>query len=290
MKSSSVRLVALLVASLLLTACTLSAPADDGRKKKKAKDRPSPTLTVGASETTDPPSDGPSSSAADTDGDGVADDVDAYPDDPNHAEALTISVTCDTADGPIEFVIDRVAPDWAQVWATELPLRRVDRSIGILGCEKSGTSTRGRLQPVSDAEQAIWDADQDRSEYTLTIPYEQCVEHDDPWYKNVYPKSLAQAEEVETMLTLCPDHPNAAAIRRRAAEQLESSEPTGTYYASCDDLHADYPSGVANNAAAADATVAEGFSRPASDAQARAVYSSNASHLDLDDDGVACET
>ena len=63
----------------------------------------------------------------------------------------------------------------------------------------------------------------------------------------------------------------------------------GTYYANCDALHRDYRHGVAKSAAAATKQVRDGYGRPAYGRVARAVYATNHSRLDRDDDGTACE-
>ena len=52
-----------------------------------------------------------------------------------------------------------------------MPVKR--DGLGIADCE-----AEGRLDtPVSNAEQVIFGSDKKPSRYTLTIAYEQCVEH-----------------------------------------------------------------------------------------------------------------
>lgn len=62
-----------------------------------------------------------------------------------------------------------------------------------------------------------------------------------------------------------------------------------TTYASCEALSSVFPSGVAKSPAKARKAVREGLSRPASSKRAQRVYRANASRLDRDGDGVACE-
>jgi hypothetical protein len=111
-------------------------------------------------------------------------------------------------------------PDFREAWSTTVP---VDKEFGMADCEDADLDENDSgpaLEPVTSVEQAIWDRakgsiDGPRDRTTLTYPYAACVEHDDPWYQNVYPKSGAQGDEAATMLLLCPNHPNAAAIRKR---------------------------------------------------------------------------
>ncbi|CAI9414021.1 excalibur calcium-binding domain-containing protein [Nocardioides sp. T2.26MG-1] len=63
----------------------------------------------------------------------------------------------------------------------------------------------------------------------------------------------------------------------------------GRYYSNCDALHRDYRHGVAKSAAAAAKQVRDGYGRPSTSRTARAVYATNHSRLDRDDDGTACE-
>lgn len=73
------------------------------------------------------------------------------------------------------------------------------------------------------------------------------------------------------------------------AEVADRAEAAGKYYSSCDALHRDYAHGVAKSAAAASRAVRDGYGRPATTKKAKAVYSTNHSRLDRDDDGTACE-
>ena len=61
------------------------------------------------------------------------------------------------------------------------------------------------------------------------------------------------------------------------------------YFSSCDKLMKKYPNGVARNAKAAKRAVRQGFYRPATSRKATRDYRVNASRLDRDRDGVACE-
>lgn len=67
-----------------------------------------------------------------------------------------------------------------------------------------------------------------------------------------------------------------------------SSVPTASF-SSCTKLHKKYPNGVAKNGAAARRAVRDGFYRPATTKAAKKTYQDNASRLDRDGDGVACE-
>jgi len=72
------------------------------------------------------------------------------------------------------------------------------------------------------------------------------------------------------------------------AGPLTAVVPTAKYRY-CENLLKDWPNGVAENKAAANRAVREGFYRPASSAKARKVYRDHHSNLDRDDDGTACE-
>lgn len=61
------------------------------------------------------------------------------------------------------------------------------------------------------------------------------------------------------------------------------------YYSSCDNLHQDWPKGVAKSRRAAAKQVRQGNKRPAYGPRARKIYWENHSRLDADDDGTACE-
>lgn len=62
------------------------------------------------------------------------------------------------------------------------------------------------------------------------------------------------------------------------------------HYGSCDELSQDYPYGVAKNARAARYAVSDGYNRPSTTKAARRAYRDNASQLDRDHDGTACES
>ncbi len=66
--------------------------------------------------------------------------------------------------------------------------------------------------------------------------------------------------------------------------------PGSPYYARCRTVHLDFPHGVAASATAAATQVRQGHARPAYGHYARQVYGVNASRLDRDSDGSACET
>ncbi|NPC43124.1 hypothetical protein [Nocardioides sp. zg-1230] len=143
----------------------------------------------------------------------MPDDQDVYPNNPLADVPESIEVVCDVKGGRTRFLIDRVKPNWKEVWNTPLPQKR-----GAFGptvyCESYG----GRLEPVSGIEQALNDADKKPDKYTLRIPYEQCVEHGTNWTMNEWPVGDGQVKEAQQALLLCPNHPDAAAIRSRIAD------------------------------------------------------------------------
>lgn len=65
-----------------------------------------------------------------------------------------------------------------------------------------------------------------------------------------------------------------------------AAQPNSTRYASCADLLAKYPNGVAQSKAKARAAVREGFARPQ---VSSSLYKTNNGRLDRDRDGVMCE-
>ena len=67
------------------------------------------------------------------------------------------------------------------------------------------------------------------------------------------------------------------------------ADAAGRYYSSCSALHHDFKHGVSKSYAAAMKQVRQGYGRPAYGTRAKAVYSTNHSRLDRDDDGTACE-
>jgi hypothetical protein len=67
------------------------------------------------------------------------------------------------------------------------------------------------------------------------------------------------------------------------------ADASGTYYSSCAKLTKKYPHGVAKSAKAAAKQVRAGYGRPSTTKAAKAVYKTNHSRLDRDDDGTACE-
>ncbi len=68
------------------------------------------------------------------------------------------------------------------------------------------------------------------------------------------------------------------------------AEAAAPYFSSCDALHKKWPHGVAKGPVAANMTVRDGYSRPATTALAKSVYWGNYTRLDRDRDGTACET
>ncbi len=67
------------------------------------------------------------------------------------------------------------------------------------------------------------------------------------------------------------------------------AEAAGKYYSSCDALHKDFKHGVAKSSQSAAKQVRDGYGRPATGRKAKAVYNTNHSRLDRDNDGTACE-
>lgn len=145
----------------------------------------------------------------DADGDSVPDMLDDYPNDPLFDTFQIVNIECEDNRGTWVKDIDRVRPNWKQVWAK--PLR------GNAFCEYYGEN----LAPITSLEQNIWDAERRPDELTLSIPYSQCAESGTGWMKNEWPASPEQVREAETALKLCPNHPQAAAIRSRISEQRE---------------------------------------------------------------------
>lgn len=207
MKTSLLGVVLLMCVTLTGCGGGPSAPQAD-----PALDSPHPTSspsTPVATVTAPTPA-----SAPDTDGDGFPDDVDYYPKNPLASGPETITIICDVQGATNRrFVIDRVRPDFKRAWRTPLPEGR-----GLLNsvfCEANSS----KLTPVSDVEQMLWAADKHPDRYTLSIPYEQCVEHGTRATLREWPRSEAQVPEAQAALLLCPHHPDAAAIRSRIADQ-----------------------------------------------------------------------
>lgn len=67
------------------------------------------------------------------------------------------------------------------------------------------------------------------------------------------------------------------------------ADAAGKYYSSCDALHKHFKHGVAKNKRSAKKQVRAGYGKPATGKKAKAVYRTNASRLDRDKDGTACE-
>lgn len=168
--------------------------------------------------------------APDTDGDGFIDVVDAYPKNELAWKEETITVICDVkGKGNLKFTIDRIHPDFSEAWNTPLPEGR-GLFNGVYCEEESSYRFTGapRMTPVSGVEQAIWDRDKKPNEYTIPIPYEQCVEHDSHFIRNGWPVSKQQVPEAETALMLCPNHPNADLIRANIADQKNLAQELQT--------------------------------------------------------------
>ena len=146
----------------------------------------------------------------------------------------TVKVTCYTPDfnSSVDFVISRLRPDFTEAWAADIP---TDPNTGEQHCDDGDANASGegpKISPVNGVEAAIWkdaaDGIDGRHRWTLTIPYYECVQHDSPEYVKTYPDSPNLATEAETMLRLCPDHPNAKAIQKRIAIQNGFAAQIGT--------------------------------------------------------------
>lgn len=142
----------------------------------------------------------------DTDGDGVGDDEDEYPKDADFSGSELYKVRCS---GAGQFFIDRANPNWAEVWSEPFP-----RSTYCGGPRITS--------PLGKVENRVYDASPDRD--TLGIAYQQCVEHDTDWTRNQWPLSVPQAKEAQRALMLCPQHPQAAAIRGRIAQANQEQQ------------------------------------------------------------------
>lgn len=70
---------------------------------------------------------------------------------------------------------------------------------------------------------------------------------------------------------------------------VQADAAAGRYFSSCDNLHKVWKHGVAKGPKAARKQVRAGNYKPAYGPKARAVYKTNHSRLDRDDDGTACE-
>jgi hypothetical protein len=158
----------------------------------------------------------------DADGDGVPDTADAYPDNPDHAQLLTVTIECSHAGAPDPefgmwfdgFVIDRVALDFSEPWATLFP---PDVRCDVTAI--NGQQARDLVKPVTALEFANWEATDPRyREFTLSSVFHQCVEHATTWTTQEWPLSREQAFEALEAFAFCPDHPDRAAIEERMAE------------------------------------------------------------------------
>lgn len=81
----------------------------------------------------------------------------------------------------------------------------------------------------------------------------------------------------------------AAAAITATLVGMMPAHAASSYYSSCDKLHRDFKHGVAKSQAAAKKQVRAGYGMPAYGKHARAVYTTNHSRLDRDNDGTACE-
>lgn len=147
--------------------------------------------------------------------------------DAGETAGTTLTVECvdpNDLDSVVAFTIGRSDPDFSEAWSTPIP---VDKKLDYSMCSEADTGIYGggpRLTPVSAVEQTIWNSAKGNSIYkrqrsTLTIVYVQCVEHDTPALLKDYPSAPNLVEEARNMLLLCPNHPNAAAMKKRIVVQ-----------------------------------------------------------------------
>lgn len=180
-----------LLSMVLLTSCTLEEAPHDSRKKRGAKE--SGERQQGEANSTKS-SDKPEP-------------------DPN---SFTIECTDpENYDIVLRFVINRQNPNFKRAWATTIP---VEKKLGFPMCEEVETGPYGggpKVSPITAVERAIWNrGTPPRSRSTITDVYVGCVEHDTDELLNDYPGAPNIIDEATTMLTLCPNHPNAAAIQQ----------------------------------------------------------------------------
>ncbi|MFT3874673.1 MAG: excalibur calcium-binding domain-containing protein [Nocardioides sp.] len=98
-------------------------------------------------------------------------------------------------------------------------------------------------------------------------------------------RAMARPRLAATLTALALTLPGVALVA--TAEPAGAAE--GKYYSSCDKLHKDFKHGVAKSAKAAQKQVRQGYGRPSTTKKAKAVYKTNKSRLDRDNDGTACE-
>lgn len=88
-------------------------------------------------------------------------------------------------------------------------------------------------------------------------------------------------------------YPAIAAVAAVASSALiglgTPADAATTYFSSCANLTRVYPHGVSKSATAAARQVRLGYGRPSTTSTAKKVYATNASRLDRDRDGTACE-
>ena len=202
----------------MVSSCGDAGESGDSAPKPSDLSASEPSATV-----TTPPPPAPTP-PPDSDADGVPDSTDQYPKNPYASTVQEFRVVCDQKGPKLVFTIDRVKPDFTSVWATPMS--------GDVYCEMNGLGDGTTFAPVSEAEQVIYDSDKKPSRYTLTIPYEQCVEHGTQWTTSDWPVSRQQIPEAEAALILCPNHPDAAAIRSHIADigALEGEIRNGTAF------------------------------------------------------------
>ena len=213
------RSIATALLVLAVSACSASTEVESESNSEPQSSEPSETATDSPSPTPTP--------EPDADGDGVADSRDYYPKNDMASEQQAIRVTCDVKGRQdVKIDIDRVGPSFKEAWSTPLPEGK--GFFDGVYCESYGP----RLTPVSDIEQAFWDADRKPSKYTIPIPYEQCVEHGTKWTTKEWPVGDGQIKEAQRALMLCPRHPDAAAIRSRISDlgALDAERKQGTAF------------------------------------------------------------
>lgn len=151
----------------------------------------------------------------DSDGDGIPDVSDDFPDDPERWQAAEVRLECyldDSVDTEETFTVVEV--DFSEVWPAT-----------PYSCD----ATRSSAQP-NDVEQDAFEASGYDNRDSITTLYEMCAEVDpeDTYASGEHTASEEQILEITGMLTLCPDHPladeiSATAERGRVDIELEEA-------------------------------------------------------------------
>ncbi|MCM0673887.1 hypothetical protein NCC78_04085 [Micromonospora phytophila] len=191
------RRAGLLLLTAVLATGVLTGCGNDPQTTNSAP-RASASLTSSTS-----PSPTASPPPVDRDGDGLADGVDAYPDDAkNTPQQVPITVACNTGEAwdselPVTPGGDG-RPDFSQVWPAK-----------PTSCEIEGAITI-----VSPTEKAAYKASGYDDQDVSTL-YEICaaVDPDDGYAEAGFAASADQIREINAALMLCPKHPYAKTWR-----------------------------------------------------------------------------